>query len=315
MNVAIYVLYSSSFFRLLPRTRCSACRAAPAGGWRFVRQWPVTRRQRRGGADSCGSGRCCAHTVRRRGGRDPASSGRGQRHHRDHDPGLRHCAPASSTAGAVRRQLPARRHVPIPRGRPGLRSDVPARHVLPMVDVVGALVHQGGRRPAARDGGPGRVRGADRLRHLGQPRRRAAGRHGGDLRYRRRRDQRGAGRVDRRGDQHHRGGSRCRTSARSPSELGATHSAADAEQAQQLVTELTRGVGADHALITVGVVDRRRRSTRPSRPYRKRGTVVVTGLAGPGRRTSTCPASSSPCSRSGSRARCSAAATRSTTSR
>src|SRR6266704_7127136 len=36
-------------------------------------------------------------------------------------------------------------------------------------------------------------------------------------------------------------------------EFGATHVAADAAAAQELVTELTRGVGADQALITVGV--------------------------------------------------------------
>ncbi len=37
-------------------------------------------------------------------------------------------------------------------------------------------------------------------------------------------------------------------------EFGATHTAADAETAQQIITEVTRGVGADQALITVGVV-------------------------------------------------------------
>ena len=40
-------------------------------------------------------------------------------------------------------------------------------------------------------------------------------------------------------------------------QLGATHSAATAEEAQQLITELTRGVGADKAIVTVGVVDLR----------------------------------------------------------
>src|SRR5271170_7968508 len=66
-------------------------------------------------------------------------------------------------------------------------------------------------------------------------------------------------------------------------ELGATHSAADAEQAQQLVTELTRGVGADHALITVGVVTGDVVDAAFA-AIRKRGTVVVTGLAGPGQK-------------------------------
>ena len=65
--------------------------------------------------------------------------------------------------------------------------------------------------------------------------------------------------------------------------LGATHSAADAEQAQQLVTELTRGVGADHALITVGVVTEDVIDAAFA-AIRKRGTVVVTGLAGPGQK-------------------------------
>jgi S-(hydroxymethyl)glutathione dehydrogenase/alcohol dehydrogenase len=36
--------------------------------------------------------------------------------------------------------------------------------------------------------------------------------------------------------------------------LGATHTAAEAETAQEIITEVTRGVGADQALITVGVV-------------------------------------------------------------
>ena len=37
-------------------------------------------------------------------------------------------------------------------------------------------------------------------------------------------------------------------------QLGATHSCENAEQAQELITELTRGVGADKAIVTVGVV-------------------------------------------------------------
>jgi alcohol dehydrogenase (nicotinoprotein) len=64
--------------------------------------------------------------------------------------------------------------------------------------------------------------------------------------------------------------------------LGATHTAADAEQAQELITSLTRGVGADHALVTVGVVTEdviRAAFTA----VRKHGSVIVTGLAGPGK--------------------------------
>jgi S-(hydroxymethyl)glutathione dehydrogenase/alcohol dehydrogenase len=36
------------------------------------------------------------------------------------------------------------------------------------------------------------------------------------------------------------------------SKLGATHTAPDAETARELAKELTRGVGADQALVTVG---------------------------------------------------------------
>ena len=66
-------------------------------------------------------------------------------------------------------------------------------------------------------------------------------------------------------------------------QLGATHSAADAGQAQQLVTELTRGVGADQALITVGVVTEDVIDAAFA-AVRKHGTVVVTGLAGPAKK-------------------------------
>jgi alcohol dehydrogenase (nicotinoprotein) len=62
--------------------------------------------------------------------------------------------------------------------------------------------------------------------------------------------------------------------------LGATHTAADAAQAQELIAELSQGVGADHALVTVGVVTEdviRAAFTA----VRKHGSVVVTGLAGP----------------------------------
>ena len=71
-------------------------------------------------------------------------------------------------------------------------------------------------------------------------------------------------------------------------QLGATHSCETAEQAQELITELTRGVGADKAIVTVGVVTRR--SSRRVQRIRKGGTVVVTGLADPTKTTSSCPA-------------------------
>jgi S-(hydroxymethyl)glutathione dehydrogenase/alcohol dehydrogenase len=61
-------------------------------------------------------------------------------------------------------------------------------------------------------------------------------------------------------------------------ELGATHSAGSAEEAQQLVWErLEPGVGADHAIVTAGVVD----ETIVRAAFdmvRKGGQVTVTGL-------------------------------------
>ena len=71
-------------------------------------------------------------------------------------------------------------------------------------------------------------------------------------------------------------------------QLGATHTAADAASAQQLVTELTLGVGADQALITVGVVTEEVVAAAFA-AIRKAGTVVVTGLAGPGQKTIQIP--------------------------
>ena len=71
-------------------------------------------------------------------------------------------------------------------------------------------------------------------------------------------------------------------------EFGATHVAADAAAAQELVTELTRGVGADQALITVGVVTEEVIASAFA-AVRKRGTVVLTGLAGPGKKTIQLP--------------------------
>src|SRR5690348_16393302 len=71
-------------------------------------------------------------------------------------------------------------------------------------------------------------------------------------------------------------------------EFGATHTAADAAAAQELVTDLTRGVGADQALITVGVVTEDVIASAFA-AVRKRGTVVITGLAGPGKKTIQLP--------------------------
>jgi alcohol dehydrogenase (nicotinoprotein) len=63
-------------------------------------------------------------------------------------------------------------------------------------------------------------------------------------------------------------------------QLGATHTVATAEEAQQLVTDLTLGVGADEALVTVGVVTQEVIDAAFA-AVRKHGTVVVSGLAGP----------------------------------
>jgi NDMA-dependent alcohol dehydrogenase len=71
-------------------------------------------------------------------------------------------------------------------------------------------------------------------------------------------------------------------------QLGATHSVATAEEAQQLITELTRGVGADKAIVTVGVVDSEV-VTNAFHAIRKGGTVVVTGLADPAKNTIELP--------------------------
>jgi alcohol dehydrogenase (nicotinoprotein) len=70
--------------------------------------------------------------------------------------------------------------------------------------------------------------------------------------------------------------------------LGATHSAENAEQAQQLITELTQGVGADKAIVTVGVVTSEV-VTNAFNAIRKGGTVVVTGLADPTKNTIELP--------------------------
>jgi alcohol dehydrogenase (nicotinoprotein) len=70
--------------------------------------------------------------------------------------------------------------------------------------------------------------------------------------------------------------------------LGATHTAADAAAAQEIITEVTRGVGADQALVTVGVVTEEV-ITAAFTAIRKRGTVVVTGIGTPGKNTIQLP--------------------------
>jgi len=71
-------------------------------------------------------------------------------------------------------------------------------------------------------------------------------------------------------------------------QLGATHSCATAEEAQELITQLTRGVGADKAIVTVGVVTSEV-VTNAFNAIRKGGTVVVTGLADPTKNTIELP--------------------------
>ena len=62
-------------------------------------------------------------------------------------------------------------------------------------------------------------------------------------------------------------------------EMGATHSAASAEEANDLVLQLTRGVGADNAIVTVGVVGEDVVESAFN-AIRKGGTVTLTGLGG-----------------------------------
>jgi S-(hydroxymethyl)glutathione dehydrogenase/alcohol dehydrogenase len=67
-------------------------------------------------------------------------------------------------------------------------------------------------------------------------------------------------------------------------ELGATHSFETAEQAQEAVHQLTGGVGADQAIVTVDIVDEQVVQAAFD-AVRKGGTVVVTGLADPSKHT------------------------------
>jgi S-(hydroxymethyl)glutathione dehydrogenase/alcohol dehydrogenase len=66
--------------------------------------------------------------------------------------------------------------------------------------------------------------------------------------------------------------------------FGATHAYADAAAAQAAVTEMTRGQGADKALVTVGIVDEDVVSAAFD-VIGKGGVVVVTGLANPAKLT------------------------------
>ncbi len=66
--------------------------------------------------------------------------------------------------------------------------------------------------------------------------------------------------------------------------LGATHCAANAAEAQQIITELTRGVGADKAILTAGLVTEEI-VTAAYDAIRKGGTVVLTGVNNPALKT------------------------------
>ncbi len=67
-------------------------------------------------------------------------------------------------------------------------------------------------------------------------------------------------------------------------DLGATHSVATAEEAHELAQELTRGVGADKAIITVDIVNEEVVGAAVD-AIRKGGTAVITGLADPNKLT------------------------------
>jgi alcohol dehydrogenase (nicotinoprotein) len=63
-------------------------------------------------------------------------------------------------------------------------------------------------------------------------------------------------------------------------QLGATHTVATSEEAQDLAGELTRGVGADQAIVTAGLVTEELVAEALG-TVSKGGTVVITGLNGP----------------------------------
>jgi alcohol dehydrogenase (nicotinoprotein) len=67
-------------------------------------------------------------------------------------------------------------------------------------------------------------------------------------------------------------------------ECGATHAVANGEEAQTLVQELTRGVGADKSIVTVDIVNEQVVQESVA-VIRKGGTMVLTGLADPNKLT------------------------------
>jgi alcohol dehydrogenase (nicotinoprotein) len=67
-------------------------------------------------------------------------------------------------------------------------------------------------------------------------------------------------------------------------QMGATHAVGSAAEAQELVTQLTRGVGADKSIVTVDVVSNDVVQAGFD-VIRKGGTEVITGLADPTKQT------------------------------
>jgi S-(hydroxymethyl)glutathione dehydrogenase/alcohol dehydrogenase len=67
-------------------------------------------------------------------------------------------------------------------------------------------------------------------------------------------------------------------------QMGATHAVASAGEAQQLITQLTRGVGADKSIVTVDIVSEDVVQAGFD-VIRKGGTEVITGLADPMKQT------------------------------
>jgi len=67
-------------------------------------------------------------------------------------------------------------------------------------------------------------------------------------------------------------------------QMGATHAVASAGEAQELVSQLTRGVGADKSIVTVDIVNEEVVQAAFD-VIRKGGTEVITGLADPMKQT------------------------------
>jgi NDMA-dependent alcohol dehydrogenase len=74
-------------------------------------------------------------------------------------------------------------------------------------------------------------------------------------------------------------------------ELGATHAVATAEEADELIQELTRGVGADKAIITMAVIEEPT-VTAALETIGKGGILTITGLAGVNDKTIQVPSAS-----------------------